>query len=411
MKLRKLILFVICAFPIVGSAQINLVVNPSFEQYSHCPDRVDQVKYANYWNGIDTSWSPGDTSTPPLCLPEYCNSCRPGYADVTIPLSTRYNHYPRTGNGMMEMIMYYKDSYDTLSVFRRDYLQGNLRQNLIGGHLYSCFFYVSLAQVSAYACDNIGAYLDDGSIDTASICSMPQTRYHPQVYDTAIITDTLNWVKIEGTFTATGREKNITIGNFFDGPHTDTIFTYYWGWGVLFHGIYLVDDVGVIDCSNMPSAGADTLVHPGDSAHIGPYENLLPYTWYVLGSSTPIDSGGGVWVRPTVTTTYVLKQVLCGVTKYDTVTVFVVPVGINSTIRQFGDVTIFPNPASQNLTIQNADGCDVVFYDVTGRVALRSPVVSDRAVINIEQLPKGIYILQAVDNATGERITRKLIKE
>ena len=130
-----------------------------------------------------------------------------------------------------------------------------------------------------------------------------------------------------------------------------------------------------------------------------------------MGGSTPIDSGGGVWVHPTVTTTYVLKQVLCGVTKYDTVTVFVIPVSVGNVQSAVGSLRVYPNPATQNLTIQNASGCDVLFYDITGRVVSRSTVVSDKAVINIGQLPKGIYILQAVDNLTGEGITRKFVVE
>ncbi len=75
-------------------------------------------------------------------------------------------------------------------------------------------FYTTLEQSSAYAINHIGAYLDDGSIDGGQDsvgCAAPQTEYVPQVFETSIINDTLNWVKVQGSFVANGTEKFITI--------------------------------------------------------------------------------------------------------------------------------------------------------------------------------------------------------
>ena len=400
-----------CVVPMATQAQINLVKNPSFEQYSRCQARINNIKYCNYWTPVvDTFFSATDSLGPGKCTPEFCSTCVPFYSSSSIPLSIYYNHYPRTGNGMARLITYVKDDYDTF-YNARDYLQGRLRENLANGHSYSCFYYISLTQTSPYAHNNMGPYLDDGTIDTTTQCGTPHITHHPQINDTSIFGDTLHWKKIEGTFVANGTEKFITIGNFFEAVHTDTVYLNYWNFPSTYFGSYLVDDVGVIDCNNKPFAGEDTLIHPGDSAHIGPHENLLPYTWYVLGSSTPIDSGGGIWVHPTVTTTYVLKQVLCGVTRYDTVVVHVWPVSVGNLQSAVGSLRVYPNPAVNEIRVDGALGCEVSILNLIGREVMRSNCEEWRTVIDVSSLTKGVYVVRVTDKVTGESVTRKLIKQ
>ena len=122
-------------------------------------------------------------------------------------------------------------------------------------------------------------------------------------------------------------------------------------------------------------------------------------------------------MHPAIKTTYVLKQKLCGVTVYDTITVTVWKEGLenlairqfdNSTIRQFGNV---PHPTTNELTVQNAKGCELVFYDVVGREVLKTDCQERTAVIDISQLGRGIYLVHVIDTATGAKLLRKLLKE
>ncbi|NCX95772.1 MAG: hypothetical protein EBX41_05055 [Chitinophagia bacterium] len=93
--------------------------------------------------------------------------------------------------------------------------------------------------------------MDDGSIDTATHPAIAQTHCTPQVVDNVVRWDTLNWEKIQGSFTANGTEKFITIGLFFDSSHFmrmgintrtgDTVV----GRGALY-AYYFVDDVSVL---------------------------------------------------------------------------------------------------------------------------------------------------------------------
>lgn len=127
-----------------GKGQINLVHNPSFEDYWRCPQYMDLVKYSNYWSSInDTVVSDTDTlGFPPYyyCLPEYCNKCS-SYPVVGIPNATAYTQYPRTGNGMMQVRTYYNEE-DSTSIGKRDYLQGRLKESLSTGSQYCVNFYV-----------------------------------------------------------------------------------------------------------------------------------------------------------------------------------------------------------------------------------------------------------------------------
>lgn len=396
------ILIFICACTKV-QAQMNYVLNSSFEQYTQCPLVWDQIKKAIFWSSTDT------VSLDALCTPDYCNACAGNGGYVGIPSSVAYNHYPRTGNCMVEVMMYFDESFTGLPAYR-DYLQGRLSKSLTNGINYCATFYVTLEQLSGYAINHIGAYIDDGSIDTGNDsvgCAAPRTAYTPQIVETTIINDTLNWVKIQGSFVANGTEKFITIGNFFDKAHTSTVHlplsgsNYSW---------YLVDDVSVIESDAVADAGADKLIGNGDTVLIGLTDSNtegMPCYWYVQGSTTPIDSGGSIRVHPDTTTSYVVEMDLCGNITKDTVSVFVAPEG--TPVLNAERFQIYPNPTSGIFTIENAKGTTIVIYDVVGKEVYRANVGTNRQQIDISSLPNGVYMAH-ITNSTGNQVVKKIIK-
>ncbi len=154
--MKNIVLFIlfICAFPLVGKAQINLVLNPSFEIYSDCPENTDGATYANYWTTLDSSWRAPDWSHDLEGVPEYCNVCSSNIS-ACVPDNAMFCHYPRTGNGMMQLIMYH-DQPDH-SPYDRDYLQGHLAHTLEEGKTYSVTFYVVHEHWESFAVNNLGA--------------------------------------------------------------------------------------------------------------------------------------------------------------------------------------------------------------------------------------------------------------
>ncbi len=413
----KNIIIIICAsfLSLTGRAQINLVNNPSFEQNDSCPDNYDEVKYA-HWTGLDTLWNPPDWAHAVWGVPDYCHTCAPLISSVSIPQGTYYYHYPRTGNAMVEVEMFYDETYFGTTIEQyRDYLQSRLIKPLVAGKTYLVTFYVSSEAGSYYSVNNIGAYFDDGTIDTTHNPGFIQTHCTPQIIENTIINDTAagdttTWIKIQDTLTARGNERFITIGQFTDKAHTN-FFAVQDTTGGGFFSLYLVDDVSVIDCGNIPNAGHDTLITLGDSVFIGSHELLIPYTWYQFGSSTPIDSGGGFWAHPTATTTYVVEQNLCGIKKWDTVKVWVAPVGVSTLQYVVNNLKLYPNPATTELIIEHAANCGVTFYDVAGRVIINAVITSDKQQVNIASLDRGIYLVEVIDRTTGVRVLRKVNKE
>jgi len=122
-------------------AQVNLVMNPSFENYSRCPIYFDEIKFADYWMSLDSGWYPD----PPgwagglSGVPEYCNVCAEDSSIfVGVPSAMKYYHYARTGNGMAQVQMFDNES-ESMGTQRRDYLQGHLSMPLIAGAILLCY--------------------------------------------------------------------------------------------------------------------------------------------------------------------------------------------------------------------------------------------------------------------------------
>ncbi len=411
MKKIICIVLLICACAI-AHAQINLLRNGSFEQHDSCPNNFDQIRWAKYWDAIDTNYVWGDSACLSLAdqYSEYVNVCGTGFGAV--PINIGFHRYPRTGNGMVQSAMFFDHGYTVPGFGFVNYFQGRMINHLVAGQSYCVTFFVVQEAASQYSINKIGAYLDDGTIDTTSTPAVEQTQYTPQILETSVISDTTNWTKIQGSFIANGTEKFITIGVFFDTAHVTHINNMTVASNI---GYYLTDDVSVIASNAVAFAGNDTTIMHGDTATLGPEINGdgMPCWWYKLGVTAPIDSGGTIYVHPDSSTSYVVMMDLCGHITYDTVKVWVYPdtpsrVGI----EQLGvkNVQLYPNPATAKLTIEHAASSEVVFYDVVGRTILYAAIISDKQNIDISQLPRGMYIVQ-VTGLNGEVLNKQVFKE
>ena len=400
------------------TAQINLVRNPGFEQYSICPFDIDQIHFATGWTPIDSVSEHNDSSGNPNCSADYLNECSLSFSN-SVPSNYFGYQYPHSGNGMASVYMYNDIDSNKYFHYLRDYLQGRLTTKLSAGKRYCVSFYVNLEEISGYAIADIGAYLDNGSIDNTNFCGMPQTQYTPQVVNNnGIISDTANWTKIEGSFIAKGNEQFITIGNFKD-RFTTTKATV--PVNSLNNGItlayYLIDDVSVIASDTRADAGPDTHVGLGDSVYIGrPNEVGLECTWSVQGSSAVIGKGAGIWVKPAVDTRYVVTQTLCGNVTRDTVLVEVWPLGLSSINGQTQDYLVVPNPGHGLVNIlQNVnhdEEIQLVIFNLVGQEVYRGILSfrNGKMQVDLGNLTKGIYYLR-LQNKAGAEWNKKWVKD
>jgi len=214
--MKKLIILLIIIFlgSRIGISQ-NLVPNPSFENITSCPTSHTQLNKA-------TPWVPPTSGTPDLY-----NSCDISQV-VGVPISNiglfgRGDQPARTGVGYAGFVTFwdYIEPCGAISVDYREYLQAPLVSPLLAGITYEVSMYVSLRNSSSVimASNGIGAYFSNAAVNTScSAINIGPLPYTPQVVESTIITDTVNWIPIYGTFVAVGGEQYITIGNFQGGP-------------------------------------------------------------------------------------------------------------------------------------------------------------------------------------------------
>ncbi|HTL81806.1 MAG TPA: T9SS type A sorting domain-containing protein [Bacteroidia bacterium] len=150
--------------------------------------------------------------------------------------------YARTGTGYAGIGLL--TGYPNLTG-AREYIEIKLSDTLIIGHNYLVEFYVSLGNSSGYnylATDAIQAVLSDTIVyDFAwQVINLPPSISNPHGN---IINDTLNWVRISGTYQAHGGESYLILGNFINTNDSCSVDTTGSAGGDASY--YFIDDVAV----------------------------------------------------------------------------------------------------------------------------------------------------------------------
>jgi len=404
MKRLIIIMFCLCAYQFRCAAQINLVPNSSFEILDTCPFIQNQIYFAHGWNSLDstTDWHGN-------CKADYYNTC----SNNLSPTNNACSHIqPKTGNADIATSLY--TFYSPLNTDGRDYTRIKLHATLIINKSYCGKFYVHLLPNSYYAINKIGAYLDDGQLDTNNnSCLTPLDFVNAQIIDNNVLSDSSNWAKIESAFVANGTESFITLGCFknhfnMQAVPFNTINNFCFDGGAA----YLMDDVSIIDISTPAFAGTDALITNGDSVYLGRPNEIGPECrWWANGAV--VDSNLGFWAKPTQPTQYVLEQKICGNVKYDTVFVNISGHdGIAPSLSGRHGVGLIPNPNKGNFTIktsyENTDNVTYEIYTIDGKLLCNDKLKLNEGIANLNlNLAVGIYNVKII--GTSEITNHKLI--
>jgi hypothetical protein len=217
--------FVLFLISLLSAKAQNLVPNPSFEDtllHSGCITTLASTQH----------WFNPTAATPDLFT--YKSTC------INSSLNNPFGYQlPKTG-------LAYAGIYGFLTP-TREYLAIRFDSSLTNGCNYYIEFYISLANSSGLACDKIGvAFTNDTSGFSLISGALPLA---PVVQSPAgiLMSDTLNWMKISGSFIANGTEEFIIIGNFYDQMNTywDTVNVF----GDLNSAYYYIDDVLMLPCN------------------------------------------------------------------------------------------------------------------------------------------------------------------
>jgi hypothetical protein len=199
------------------------VPNPSFEDTDTCNSGFQNVIN---WSQINSA--------------DYFNICF-----NAIPENPRGFQYASNGDAYAG---FYTHGNGSVLPNYRELIGGQLTNPLTIGQKYFVSLKVSLANSSSpsspqCATNKIGVLFTNVIYPDTNI-AQPNTPFinnFAHIYSDSIITDTLDWVTIKGSFISDSVYNYIYIGNFFNDLHTDSILIN----GTACNSYYFVDDICV----------------------------------------------------------------------------------------------------------------------------------------------------------------------
>jgi hypothetical protein len=225
MNLIKLLLFLFLLLMSLSANAQNLIADPGFE--------IHNDTCSNNWPGL-TYWYNPNTATPDLmCLPEgQCNqNLTPEFIEMF--------QYPLPYNGSCMMGMFWCES-EISSFQTRDYIATQLISPLEADTEYVLSFFVSRAIRWNLAIDKVGAYFSNDSILVDYYTIM---QVEPQIETSGeVLTPDIEWQLITLTYTATGGEQHMVLGNFRD-LNEMTVVNTGTSWKNWDNSYYFVDEV------------------------------------------------------------------------------------------------------------------------------------------------------------------------
>ena len=211
--------------------QQNLVPNPSFEEYTSCPDSYGDLPLAAPW-------------FQPFILASSCElfaECCVSSTYCSVPSNTFGSQYGRTGKAYSGIGFWAAD------IEVREYIEVKLMAPLKTGKKYCVEFYVSLGETCNYGIANIGAYFSPDSVLDDPPLVNPLLPNTPQINNpNGPIIEKNNWVLISEEFIADGGEQFMIIGNFFSDANTTIQHT--GDSSNMNYTYYYIDDVSVTCC-------------------------------------------------------------------------------------------------------------------------------------------------------------------
>jgi len=283
-KLYSILPLLVMSFFVL--AQENLVPNSTFQELEKKVKEEGQIELAKPW--ISPTLAKADL---------YTKSTKNGL--VTTPENAYGEEKPMAGDNYAGFLAYsYKNKEP------RSYLQVQLSQQLEAGKTYCITFHVSLADLSKFATNYIGAAITKNAISAnntdvlkveSQIVSKKLTTYEQQYY----------WTPICGVYKASGGEEFLTIGNFtpdeklqlgkvkrprgFTNPQLPDAY-------------YFVDNVSVIetstpnecDCDSDPAMKNAEVVNRNFSSDKNPAANKIEIIGSDGSPSGVKDAEGGV---------------------------------------------------------------------------------------------------------------------
>jgi hypothetical protein len=371
-------------------SQINLISNNSFEEYSSCPISGGEIWKANGWYGINSV--------------EYFHECAVPYG-LNVPYSLDLNfQYAKTGVAYAGLCVFHL-TYDLTMPFPyKEWPATRIQTQLEAQKKYCGGFYLNKHNYTNVAIRSFGIYFSADSIFDAPFGTEVQYPIPQIKIDNGFITDTLNWVLMEGVFTAQGNEKYMIIGSFLP---SDSVTYQIMGipqsmehicpFGGRHISYYFIDDVSLYELNKLPTAqnhayncAANTVTLKADTG--------FNFRWYYLPDTVNVLSTADTFVVDASTAKHVLlRATLCSTEFTDTVFVPKLDcTGIENNALAQG-ASLFPNPASNMATFSlqgmPPPGTSLHLTDLNGRELRSFAVTGKTTEMDVSGLANGVYFV------------------
>lgn len=351
----------------------NLVNNGSFELNNNSQSTNIFFNNVNNWY------------SPTLGTPDYYHVQNNDFffQAYGVPQNHLGNSFAFDGNAYVGISVFVNQGQETTNA--REYIQTRLINSLDACKIYLLKFNYTLSDSVNYVINKLGAALSIDSIYRDDFyCLIPNNNFL-DVNNIDSLSINNRWLSFEQYFVSTENSSFLTIGNFVNddnllfAPNNNSSNISF------FQSYYYIDNVSLTlfsDANTNIIAGNDTIVAPGDSIFIGQEIKGLNCTWRKLDGTFIADSTSGIWVQPTEETSYVVEQNLCGSITYDTVTVFVNPVGLKPLAEalEASGIVISPNPNNGTFEIQNPKKQVLTFElkNALGQVVYRDNIITEK---------------------------------
>lgn len=214
------VLFLVVMFYCNYNHSQNLVLNNEFEDTTFCPTGLDQLNAATGWRSYAGT-------------ADYFNTCS---FSIFSKVPANYFGYQQPSSGKAYASFY---AYYTGYPNYREFVGSTLATPLVAGTKYFISFKVALANKHDYnrSCNNLGIRFTNW--DYWYGYPAPVNNW-AHFHSTAIISDTMNWTRISGSFVADSSYTRVMIGNFFNDSNTTSV-----GDATQYGAYYYLDDVCV----------------------------------------------------------------------------------------------------------------------------------------------------------------------
>lgn len=195
-RVLKLLPVVALTFGVIAQDSENLVPNGSFEQVSGKLRRLGGIEAAEGW--VSPTGVTADLYSRNSKIPE-----------IQVPENAYGKEEPQDGDNYAGLVIYsYGDKMP------RSYITAKLAVPMKKGMRYKVSFYASLAELSKYSTNKIGAHISKKPVATKEKVPALIDQAHILHPEEAVFNAMYGWELVCGEYIAEGGERYITIGNF-----------------------------------------------------------------------------------------------------------------------------------------------------------------------------------------------------